>query len=772
MDAFVGGDADDAFTAYAVNAVTGVAATNLNSTDTLTGGAGKDTLTITVGTDGATTPTIYNGVQQGTITGIEVINVDNTAVLAANRFAIATGTNAGKVSAAYEGATEFWQVGGSVAVIGLAATTTAGFKAGNVSDVTAASTAATATVALSAATGANSTSGQFGSSTTADAFKVVSTTITGAALSGAVISGSVKTETSGTAGRTGAVDLTLKTGTTAAGVALDATLNTALLTKVTLGTSATAGNVAKFDASASTGGIEFGGNSTNSNTTPVTAAVASILTGSGADIVTIATATAVDVLDTAKDETVNASLSTGAGKDTITVNTYGGGKTTVDAGADADKITLTGLSTGGASINAGDGDDTVITSLARLVAGVSVTGGAGSDTLSLSENEFTTAKYLSLEAYTSGFENVTLTGDDVTVAVNKLRTDVSKVTLSEASSAGTSGATVTGIDSQAIVLGAGSKFNLTSLGYDASGTTTVYGASINASTAVNSTAVTAKANAISLAITATAGTTAAADDVLVTLAGDVVTGTVSLTSTRDASSTGTALGTENIAKMAIDLDSDGLNDAMTLNAMTSFTVIGAGEVSIDASNGTTSTASPSGKLDLIDLSGMTAFVNLDAAGDQVTGTGYGYQNLSKATVALNDANAEVVKLGGGDDVVKTASTLAKMDTIEGYQLAALVSDATAVDASKSDSIDITDRNISLGGVKVITISSSATSLAQALLEAGNAVDGATALDNVVFRFQGNTYYYGDDNTAGYSDSDVVLKFTGELNLALLAQTIA
>ena len=285
--------------------------------------------------------------------------------------------------------------------------------------------------------------------------------------------------------------------------------------------------------------------------------------------------------------------------------------------------------------------------------------------------------------------------------------------------------------------------------------------------------MTANASALSLAVATVDG----GANVDGTLAGDVKTASVALVSSRDTdSTTGVSLGTENVAKITIDLDANAAaGDAMTLNALTAFTVTGAGQVVVDAANGSTSTAAPSGKLDLIDLSGMTALVNLDVAGDQVlTAGGFGYENLSTSTVTLNDTNAEVLKLGGGDDTVTTASTLAKMDTIEGYQLTALASSATTVDAAKSDALDVA--GITLAGatdVKAITISSSASTLAGALLEAGNAVNSSgTALNNVVFKFNGDTYFYSDDATAGYSDNDVVIKFVGDLNLALLAQTIA
>jgi hypothetical protein len=771
VDTVAGTDADETIRALAVDPATNAAATTLNATDIIDGGAGVDTLNIT--NNGTNNVSIV-----GKVSNVEVVNIDNTGAST-----VATTATGVLSAAAFTGATLVTQIGGAAATTsGLATTTTAGFKDGAVSGtVSGAATAATATIALDKVSGVNGTAT---AGLLKDSSKVAAFEVNGAALSAVNLSGTVKTDASGTTGRTSAVDLTIKGGSSALGAALDVSLNSSVATKVTLKTASTSGNVSSFDASASTAAIEFDGNSINSNGTPATAAVASIKTGSGADFVTIATATVLDNVDTSKVETVNASLNAGAGKDTITVNTSGPGSTTVDGGADADTITLTGLSAA-ASVSGGAGDDTVVASVARFVTGVSVSGGEGTDTLSLSNSSFTTANYLSLEAYTSSFEAVTFTGDDVTVDVSKLRSEVAKITLSEAvGSSATAGATVTGIDGEAIVLGAGAKFALTSLGYDAtnaSTTGTVYGSSVAATASVDSTTVSANAAAVALTVSTTVGSTASANNVAVTLNGDVKSATVALASTRDVSSAGALLGTENVAKITLDLDANGVSSVVTMNALTSFTVTGAGEVVLDASDGITSANSaPSGKLDLIDLSGMTALVNLDAAGDEYNGSAYAYQNLSTSTITLNADNAETVKLGGGKDTVTTASKLAKMDTIEGYQLTALASDATTVNAAKSDALDVDGITIAAGGVKAITISSNATTLAQALLEAGNAVDatnGNAALDNVVFQFGGDTYFYSDNTgnanaDAGYSDNDIVIKFVGALNLGLLAQTIA
>ena len=782
-DTVAGTAGNDTIRALAVNPADNTAATTLNATDIIDGGAGTDTLNITVAA-------ANNATIGATISGVEVVNIDNTT--ATNAATTASGVLG---AAALVGATNINQIAKSANVTGLAATTTATFTsvtlganknagtantanaAGTVAtaqSVAAAATATSASIALSAVKG-DSAPGAAVAAAAGNADTPVNATVaneavlnvSGGSLNAVTVSGTLAKNTDVT--DTANLVLNITGGKSAAGVSVsDVSVNSAVKTTLTVTKAASStGEVTSVDASASAGAIKY----VAANT------VGTVKTGAGADTVTIQTATVVDNLDTAKNETLNASLSTSAGKDAITVNTSGLGSTTVDAGADADTITLTTLSAA-ASVTGGAGDDTVKAGVASFVAGVSVTGGEGTDTLTLSDRTFTTANYLSLDAYTSSFEAVTITGDDAIVDVSKLRSEVAKVTISEGTNTNGVGAAVTAIDNEAIVLGVGAKFALTSLGYDATnaGTTgTVYGSSISATLTATG-AVTANASAINLTV-ATADGGANVDG---TLAGDLKTASVALVSSRNTNSTtGVSLGTENVAKVTIDLDANAAaGTAMTLNALTSFTVTGAGQVVVDAADGVTSTAAPSGKLDLIDLSGMTALVELNIAGDQVTtnaasSTTYGYKNLSTSSITLNDNNAEVVKLGGGDDSVVTASTLAKMDTIEGYQLAALGSSAITVDAAKSDSLDTTVNNNAT--VTAITISSSATTLAQALLEAGNAVDPTNAnaaLNDVVFKFGGDTYFYSDDATAGYSDADVVIKFVGELNLTLLAQTIA
>jgi len=186
-----------------------------------------------------------------------------------------------------------------------------------------------------------------------------------------------------------------------------------------------------------------------------------------------------------------------------------------------------------------------------------------------------------------------------------------------------------------------------------------------------------------------------------------------------------------------------------------------------------------GKLTSIDLSGMTAFANQNALGQEIgagannSGTVGGFENLSTSSVTLNDAVAETVTLGGARDTVTTGSSLVSRDTVAGFQVTASAN-PLVVDTTRSDVLKIGvafTGSVAAGGnaAKMVT---TAGSLDAALLEAANlkAADGTTNVENVVFHFGGNTYVYVDTGTNGLSDNDKLVILSGTLNLDLLIQT--
>ena len=743
-DVFTGGDGADTFTSDAVDPATGSAASTMTSTDVLNGGAGEDTLNITASASN-------NASIVGTFSNIELVNIDNTAATVA----ASTGTDA-LSAAVFVGATNITQIAKATNVTGLAATTTATLKGVTLSGdfdsstlgtqnlkVSAASTAASAKVSLSGVKGGAAVSG----------VETSSLDVAGASLNAVTVDGTLKANV--TTSKT-VLALNVAVGSDALGNGLtNLSVNTALKTVLTY----TGAAVTTLDTSAGAGAVTFDGSSYTG--------LGTILAGAGADTLTIATATVKDNANTAKDETLSAKLDAGAGNDSITVNTSGAGKTTISGGDGNDTITVTGISTGGTSIDAGAGDDIVkLGALGSLVTGTTITGGAGKDYMTTSVATLSLADATALKSYVSGFEGIAFTGAVTSLDVSLLSSDVAYIEFDDTA------ASVTKVGNQVLEV-AGSSLAATANGYDASGATTVYAGTLRVDAyASNTSTLKAQAAVVNTIASNTNGTS---DTTLTTtFAGDLKAITASLNSTAMTSATtGLKTGADALAKVVVDLD-DGTN--LTLNALTNVTVTGAGVVVIDASEGA-AVGTVSGKLTSIDLSGMTSWTNLNNAGDQVTGsanndTTYGYKNLSTSLVTLNDLVSETVKLGGGDDTVVTNSTYAKMDTIEGFQLVATVASSTTVDAAKSDALDISGLVGIVQGIKAVTIAAGTADLDAALLQVAGASNSTGVIDNAVFTFGGNTYFYQDINSDGLTSNDVLVKFTGELNLALLAQTIA
>lgn len=208
--------------------------------------------------------------------------------------------------------------------------------------------------------------------------------------------------------------------------------------------------------------------------------------------------------------------------------------------------------------------------------------------------------------------------------------------------------------------------------------------------------------------------------------------------------------------------------------LTTVKVAGAGVAVIDANHVAGST------LTTIDVSGMTAFLNLNDKGQQVTGNtansiDYGYQNLSTTQITGNDTVAETIKLGGALDTVITGSTADKMDTIQGFSLVASASDAKVLDLTKSDVIKVAGATAVNGNDFVkVTIDAGNSTLALAL----DQVAKSTTVNQAVFTFDGNTYIFVDHggnngaaNNVYDANSDTLIKLAGTYDLDLLAQAV-
>jgi hypothetical protein len=338
-DAITGGSGNDVFNAIAINAE-GVAASTLQSADVIDGGAGTNTVNVTV--DGANNETI-----KGTFKNIQIFNITGEAE---------TDGDAGTIDVSKLGAAvkQVWQIGTDAsAVTNLGATTTAGFKGTESAtlSVAGAATVGTINVALK------------------DVEEASTIAATGTKLAGVVVSGSL-TDTD---------DDTSNDAITVAAVIgknlRTFTLNSTLATTLTVNDAGSdAGKeVNTIDASSSTGDITYDGTAH--------VKVATIKGGAGSDTLTINTTT---VAAAAGVTAVTATVDAGAGKNDVTVKTTGDGLTKVTTGAGDDTVTINTRSDGKLTVNLGAGSDKFfVTGAAEILAGDVIDAGAGVDSLLL-----------------------------------------------------------------------------------------------------------------------------------------------------------------------------------------------------------------------------------------------------------------------------------------------------------------------------------------------------------------------------------------------------
>jgi len=676
-----------------------------------------------------------------------VVTAANTAVTtatatdaaAASALTAATTANtaagAATVSAAqFVGSTQVWLKGtdsNKIAVTGVAATQTIGLDAttGMDSSVTYGATVAAGTIASNAAAG--------------------TLTVTGAALKSLAVSG------------TGSTGLTLVDGST-----------TDTITTLSVATSgATVVDVAGATALTSVTSTGAGGVSLNG----AGVKLATVTSGDGADSIRITTTTIKDDLTTTTvNETVTAAVTTGAGADSVRAATTGAGTTTISTGADGDTVYITGVSTGASTVDTGAGNDTVALTVAlSSVPSLTIAGGDGTDTIAMagSAAAFTATEYLQMNSALSGFETVKFTSAVAGIESSKLA--IGTVT-NYTFNSGDNVITKVGADQKLVLARAAAvtesttapmaptsaattPTSLTATAADykvgVSPVATAYGGALDV-TASGATAIglTLNGSSAKIAVSSIGGlttsTTAPAVTTTATLsASDVQSLDITLTSARG---TTTQAANEYAATFAAGTitNTSATTYGEHLEALSSLKVSGSGVFTI--STGTV--AKTLAKLTTIDLSGMVAFADLDILGAQASTT-----NRSSSAITLNDLVAETVVLGGGKDTITTGSTVGEIDTISGFQLTALTTNALAADTARSDAIDITG-----GTYTFVKFVPTATTLAGVLTEAG-----ANAGDQLMFNFGGDTYIYVDNGTAGLSDTDVVVKVVGTQDITLL-----
>ncbi len=705
--------------------MTGADVTTLNSVDTIDGGAGKDTLNIEVKDDTGSV-TDFNGVIQGTIKNVEVININNVAATAA------AAVDASKFGAE---AQEIWQVGQAGNVSKLAATTTAGFKGVEATaavdvDVTAADAATTASIALDGVKGAAATAG-------AETINRADIDVAGAALTGVTVTGTLaqKTTTAGSAAATLALNVTLAKDAQAG------TVNSAVATILTIeNDGASTKNLTSVDASASAGAITYTGADTD---------VATIKTGSGNDKVTIATATLKDdTATTSVDETVSAVLDSGAGKDGITINTSGTGTTTVNAGDGNDTVTLTADGSGKLTVNLGAGDD--IFKGAGTVAGTdSIDAGAGTDTLLLNMvGSANIGAFANFETFDTADLAKTL---DVDILATK-----NTVTEFVATADVGASAVLTNV-------GAG-------VGYRVTGDTTV-------ANTLTLTQKTAGALTVTLDIDEPSTTAANNDSGAKTNvdAGVVASNATSVKAVFDSS----------FKDAAVDASDNLTNLTITGTKATSLEVVSGGAFAINdlvyTYGKATATAGTDGLLTSVTVSGDRAITLAFSDGTNDAESNIATVNASSLTGALTFSTADLkaesaankfnggsVTLGSGADVITIVQGAAISGLTKGT-----VEDATAqgafdvvttggavaqaADVAATATLTIKDGLFTFNGAGPATLADAIALVDAELGSDGNGADG----DAVVFEYIGNSYIYVDGGTNG---ADLVVKLTGVTGL--------
>jgi hypothetical protein len=468
---------------------------------------------------------------------------------------------------------------------------------------------------------------------------------------------------------------------------------------------ATTKHLTTIDASASTGALTIDGTGMTT--------LANVTTGTGNDTVTINATTSAA---TSSAAAVNASVTTGDGNDTITVNTTGDGKTTVDAGAGNDKITVS-AGVGQITVQGGAGNDTVVIQKVLATTDV-INGGDGTDTISFAGADARTADdYIVFNKMVTGFETISFSSAETGLDASKLAATYTTIDLA-------AGSAITGVGTQAIT--AHGDVGLTAAGYSTGSSGTTYAGTVGVT---ESTTGNVTVNADVLNLTVKAGTV----DTVATLLGDVRTANITLTNANNGASGSSAADT--FANLSLDTHN---SDA----ALKTLTLTGNGTATVHNDAGTA--------LVTVDASGLGGTLALGSSAGAVTG-GLNYTS--------DNAKAETIKVGSGiDTITLNASTYGAMDTVTGLKLV-LNSGGTAL-ASGSDHLNVT-------GVDAATVQKFTTTQTDIDLALKDAA--ASAHDSLVFQLGGDTYVFVDNGSAaGQIDAtDTVVKLTGTVDLNAL-----
>jgi hypothetical protein len=493
--------------------------------------------------------------------------------------------------------------------------------------------------------------------------------------------------------------------------------------------------LATIDASASTGALTITANS---------AKLGSVIGGS-----------AVDTLDLTFATDVNGITGpTGA---------------TVTGGAGADKITISGVGTGTLSVDGGADNDQFTFGTANLTARLTVNGGDGTDKI-----KFTPASTSALSAGELALLTAQVTSVERAEFPTLTALDASKVAQYTTIDLGADTAAVTKIAAGTVINSAISSTNLQSASYVGVGSTagnlvvpaltaTTYGGALTVSQTGASKTVVLNAESATLNVSNTSSTTAGSigDQTAstVTVAGDLKTLVINLTSGNDYAVVPTTevLSTVTVSPVYNTLTGNAGTQLAALGALSSVILTGKGNVTIDNSAGASTTATT--KLLTIDASA------LGGTKGGLYGTSAG-QPLGGLTYTGNVYAAETVTLGAGLDTLTLSSTYDKMDTITNFKLVGKA-DLT-LDTNYSDVLVSTE-----SAVKVTTGLTGST-LGAVLTTVASLGGAAATYDEVVFQFGGDTYFFKDSvsSSTTLDAADIVVKFTGLVDLDLLVLALA
>jgi S-layer protein len=381
------------------------------------------------------------------------------------------------------------------------------------------------------------------------------------------------------------------------------------------------------------------------------------------------------------------------GTSAITMN---GGTTTFSGGAGADIVTLTTAST--KAIALGDGDDTL--TIGALVPTVTISGGLGTDTLSMDSTSAATASSNgTFAALVTGFEKLVLTGaTNQTINLSNLGIANSVqthggngLTLSNLTSGGTltldGAGTAYTVNNSPSTMAADETLNLV-LSADASAAGTNFAA----------TGITA-ANMQTLAIASvnTASTPAGAHDHAVTLLGNVAT-TITI-----AGNNGLTLTATDTAATTIDASGITLGGftwsagALTAPASITGTTTGTNTVNFSAATGIVTYTGGSGNDNVVANNNNANVINLGNGTNNMVSSGGGNETITGGsgsdiiivvgsgnnTISTGDG-ADFVATGGGANIITTGAGAKTLTLGSGSNIVTLGTH----DAGTADSLSV------------------------------------------------------------------------------------